>query len=51
LTGNEITVPISIPVNAASITPNTDINFLGGDILTIAGDNFGNDASVIQVVF
>jgi hypothetical protein len=29
------------------VTPNTNINFLGGDVLTIAGDNFGYNATAV----
>jgi len=40
-----------VPVQADSISPNTDINFLGGDELTITGDSFGWDTEVVSVNF
>lgn len=51
LTENEITEPIAIAIDVTSVTPSTDINFLGGDILTIAGDNFGFNSSAVEIVF
>ena len=34
-----------------SISPSTDINYLGGDILLINGVNFGYNASAVQIQF
>jgi hypothetical protein len=48
---NEITTELLVPVAATSVSPNTSINYLGGDVLTISGDNFGTDASVVTVTF
>ena len=48
---NEITTQLSIPVSVSSISPNSLINYLGGDLLTITGSNFGLDASVISITF
>lgn len=51
LINNEITTSISIPVSVSSISPNTQVNYLGGDLLTITGDNFGFNASAVSVTF
>jgi hypothetical protein len=48
---NEITTELLVPVAATSVSPNTSINYLGGDVLTILGDNFGTDASVVTITF
>jgi hypothetical protein len=48
---NSISNEIAVESNLSSISPNTDINFLGGDLLTITGDNFGYDTDAISVVF
>ncbi len=48
---NSITTELSVPVSTSSISPNSQINFLGGDLITITGDNFGTDASVISITF
>jgi hypothetical protein len=48
---NEISESITVPVDATSISPSTDINFLGGDVLTITGDSFGYDTDVVSVTF
>ena len=34
-----------------SVTPNTDVNYLGGDILVFAGSGFGTVASAVDVKF
>jgi hypothetical protein len=46
-----ITNEIAIASDITSVEPNTDINFLGGDLLTITGDSFGYDITVISVTF
>lgn len=51
LVPNEVTTEITIPVNVTSVSPMTDINFLGGDVMTISGDNFGYDTSAIMVTY
>jgi len=43
--------PINIPLVVASVTPNLDINYLGGDTLTIVGSGFGIDLSKVSVQF
>ena len=43
--------PINIPLVVTSVTPNLNINYLGGDILTIVGSGFGNDLSKVSVKF
>jgi len=48
---NVIATPINIPVQVTSLSPIVPINYLGGEILTISGDNFGFDTSCIDVVF
>ena len=48
---NVITFNIIISASVSAVSPNAEINFLGGDLLTIDGDNFGYDASVIDVEF
>ena len=40
-----------MPIAVSAVTPNTDINYLGGDIMTITGDNFGYNISAISVVY
>lgn len=42
---------IVIPIVANTISPNTDVNYLGGDLMTITGDSFGYDPSVISVTY
>lgn len=44
---NNIAETLTIPVSVSSVTPNQSINYLGGDVLAIFGDNFGFDASAI----
>lgn len=48
---NEISTAISIVASVSSISPSTDINFLGGTEMTITGDSFGYDTSVISVTY
>jgi len=33
------------------VSPSTQLNGLGGDELTITGDNFGTDINAVSVVF
>jgi hypothetical protein len=42
---------VIVPLVATSVTPNLDINYLGGDTLTIIGSGFGSDPSLVSVVF
>jgi hypothetical protein len=42
---------IVIPVVATGISPNVDVNYLGGDIMTITGDSFGYNTDAISVVY
>ena len=46
-----IDAPINVPIVVNSVTPNSDVNPLGGDRLVIAGTNFGYDTSSINVTF
>lgn len=48
---NEISTTIDVPVVADSIAPDTDVNYLGGDVMTISGDSFGYDESVIEITY
>lgn len=48
---NTISTEISIATSVSAINPNVEVNFLGGDILVIDGDNFGFDTKVISVTF
>jgi len=48
---NTITANISVPANVSSVSPSTDINYLGGGVMTISGDNFGYNTSAISVVY
>lgn len=48
---NEITDAIEISFSVTEATPATDVNFLGGDVMTINGDGFGFDASAVTVVY
>jgi hypothetical protein len=48
---SEIDAPINVPIVVNSVTPNSDVNPLGGDTLVIAGTNFGYDTSSINVTF
>jgi hypothetical protein len=43
--------PINVPIVVSSVTPNVNINPLGGDTLIFAGTNFGYDTSYINVTF
>ena len=43
--------PISQSLTVTSVSPNADINFLGGDVLTIAGIGFGSESEYISVTF
>ena len=45
-----ISTPEIVLPEVYSVSPNTDINYLGGDTLLITGNRFGSDASVVQVV-
>ena len=40
-----------IPATVTSVEPSTAINFLGGDILEISGEDFGYDAKAVNVTF
>lgn len=51
LTPNVVSSSINVPVTVHSISPSVDVNYLGGDIVTIDGDSFGYDPSVISVVY
>lgn len=42
---------ILIPVVATGISPNIDVNYLGGDVMTITGDSFGYNTDAISVVY
>jgi hypothetical protein len=42
---------IHVPVIVSSVDPAADIGFRGGQDLIISGDNFGNDPSVVSVIF
>jgi hypothetical protein len=48
---NAIASSIEIPVVATAISPNVDVNYLGGDIMNITGDSFGYDISAISVTY
>lgn len=48
---NAIETVITIPASVSSIEPSSDVNYLGGDIMTITGDNFGYDPSGITVTY
>lgn len=48
---NEISTTIDVPVVANSVSPSTDVNYLGGDVMTIVGDSFGYDESAITVTY
>jgi hypothetical protein len=48
---NTIADSILIPATVTSVYPNDAINFLGGDILEITGEDFGYDASAVSVTF
>ena len=42
---------ISVPLNIASVSPSSNLNYLGGDMVTISGNGFSTDFSVMSVVF
>ena len=44
-----ITDAIRIELQVTSVSPDLDINYLGGDFITFTGVNFGYDPSVISV--
>jgi len=48
---SEIDAPINVPIVVSSVTPNANVNPLGGDTLVFAGTNFGYDTSSINVTF
>jgi hypothetical protein len=48
---NEIITTIDVPVNVTAVSPSTDVNFLGGDVMTITGTSFGYDVSNITAVW
>jgi hypothetical protein len=48
---NEINTTIAVPVSVTAVFPSVDVNFLGGDIMTITGTSFGYDASNITAVW
>lgn len=51
LTPTTVTTNINVPVSVSNISPSVDVNYLGGTIMTIDGDNFGYDPSVISVTY
>jgi hypothetical protein len=48
---NEIDTTILVPVQADSMLPDSNVNYLGGDVMTISGDHFGYDANAISVTY
>lgn len=48
---NAIETVITVPASVSSIEPSADINYLGGDTMTITGDNFGYDPSGITITY
>jgi hypothetical protein len=48
---NEVAEPITVSHQVDSVSPSTGVNFLGGDILTISGNNFGTDLDAVAVTF
>ena len=51
LTPTTVTTNINVPVSVSSITPNVDVNYLGGNVMTITGDSFGYDKHAIKVSY
>jgi len=47
----DIATPIAVSHQVDSITPNSGINYLGGDLLTVSGNNFGTDVNAVAVTF
>jgi len=50
-TDPSVFVPTPEPLVINSVTPNSRVNYLGGDILVFAGSGFGNDPSALNVTF
>lgn len=48
---NDIVDTISITSTISDVSPATDVNYLGGTTMTLTGDNFGYDPSVISVTY
>lgn len=42
---------ILIPVEVSTISPSTNVNYLGGDIMTIIGTKFGDNSANVQVTY
>ena len=40
---------ISVPLIVTSVTPNTNLNYLGGEVLTIVGQHFALDSTINTV--
>lgn len=51
LTPTTVTTNITVPISVTSIEPNVDVNYLGGTVMTIVGDSFGYDPSVVSVTY
>jgi hypothetical protein len=51
LTPNTISTTIDIPVSVSTITPASDVNYLGGDYMKIVGDSFGYQIDKIAVTY
>jgi hypothetical protein len=48
---SNISTTIDVPIVADSISPATDVSYLGGDVMTITGDAFGYNPDVVSVTF
>jgi hypothetical protein len=51
LIANSIDEFVTVSSYVTSVSPNTEINYLGGQVLTIVGNNFGYNSSAVSVVF
>lgn len=48
---SSISSSLVVPVVANSVSPATDVNFLGGDEMTISGDSFGYNTAVVSITY
>lgn len=51
LTPNSVKTNLTVPLSVSSISPSTDVNYLGGNVMEIRGSNFGYDKSVVKVTY
>ena len=45
-----VATAIDIALVVSSVTPDSNLNYLGGDVLTLSGSGFSSDISIVSVI-